>query len=327
MTKKTSLIITTINEPSVAVKAFSAIDGLALTVVGDKKTPQAWSCANTTYLPVDAQQQLGYAICRLLPYHHYARKNVGYLHAMKCGAEVIIDTDDDNVPKEGWGFPAFSGDYLQTPRDHGFVNVYSYFTDQHIWPRGFPLNLIRPGGAALPPLATGDIRIGVWQGLADGDPDVDAIYRLVLNKPCTFKEKEPLVLAEGTICPFNSQNTAFAREAFPLLYLPSFVTFRYTDILRGLVAQPIMWRCGLHLGFTQATVVQERNPHDYMQDFVSEIPCYLHADEVVEVVCGALRGDSSVADNLYLAYDALRRKGIVMEAEMELLSLWLKDLP
>ena len=72
----------------------------------------------------------------------------------------------------------------------------------------------------------------------------------------------------------------FRKEFFPLLYLPSFVTFRFTDILRGFVAQPILWKAGFNLGFTEATVFQERNAHNYVRDFESEIPMYLHTEKI-----------------------------------------------
>ena len=39
------------------------------------------------------------------------------------------------------------------------------------------------------------------------------------------------MLGSGTISPFNSQNTLFTRAVFPLLYLPTYVTFRFTDKL------------------------------------------------------------------------------------------------
>jgi hypothetical protein len=116
------------------------------------------------------------------------------------------------------------------------------------------------------------------------------------------------------------------KELFPLLYLPSHVTFRFTDILRGFVAQPLMWQAGYQLGFLPATVVQKRNPHDYMRDFVSEIPMYEHTERVIPVVSDAISASSGLPENLWRAYDALRREGIVPEKEMEPLEAWLKDL-
>ena len=168
---------------------------------------------------------------------------LGYLHAVAGGAEVIADPDDDNLPNADWSFPRFDGPSPSTDTDRGFVNVYRAYTDQHIWPRGFPLPRVLDDSATLAhaEASSREVRVGVWQGLADGDPDVDAIYRLTSNRPCVFEQRGPLVLDAGTLCPFNSQNTAYRRELFPLLYLPALVTFRFTDILRGLVAQPVMW--------------------------------------------------------------------------------------
>ena len=206
--------------------------------------------------------------------------------------------------------------------------MYKSFTTHHIWPRGYPLDLIRD---AAHDLQEADLRrqpstIGVWQALADGDPDVDAIYRLTDNTEVFFARRPPIVLPEGTLCPFNSQNTAVRRELFALLYLPAYVTFRYTDILRGLVAQPIMWAHGYRLGFTQATVRQVRNPHDYVKDFADEIPCYLHPHRVVALVQRAIDPALPLAENLRCAYAALAAEGLVPAQELELLDLWLADV-
>jgi hypothetical protein len=170
------------------------------------------------------------------------------------------------------------------------------------------------------------VQVGIWQGLTDGDPDVDAIYRLTSNAACHFGGKDPLVLNKGTVCPFNSQNTAFVKALFPLLYLPAFVNFRFTDILRGLVAQPIMWQTGHFLGFTKPSVVQKRNEHDFFVDFVSEVPCYLYAEKIVEIVEGAVRNKFSPMENLLVAYENLYRHGIVTKEEPDLVQAWIRDL-
>jgi hypothetical protein len=251
---------------------------------------------------------------------------MGYLHAIASGAEFIVDTDDDNIPKEDWAFPGFEGKFQTIPGDKGFINIYQLYTDAPIWPRGLPLNLITRKFDLESDLQTQQIKIGMWQGLADEDPDVDAIYRLTSDTPVYFKRREPVVLGKGTICPFNTQNTLVRKEFFPLMYLPTYVTFRFTDILRSLVAQPIMWLYDCHLGFVDATVVQKRNPHDYYKDFISEIPMYLHASKVVDITAGAISSSNSMHDNLYNAYEALLRNDIVEEKELTVLQAWLKDI-
>lgn len=320
------IIITSIFNPTEAVKMFAQMEGHRLIVVADKKTPTDWACDGVDFLSVQDQENMGFSMARVLPYNHYCRKMLGYLHAIKSSADIIIDTDDDNLPKPGWNFPAFKGKFHKLQGDLGFVNIYQMFTDAKIWPRGLPLRLITKDFELEKKVSTGETKIGVWQGLADEDPDVDAIYRLTSDTPCNFNDREPVVLAKGTLCPFNTQNTAVVKELFPLLYLPTFVTFRFTDILRGLVAQPIMWLYGYELGFTKATVIQKRNPHDYMKDFISEIPMYQHTESVIEAVSAAVTSSKSINDNLHAAYEALLQRNIVEKREMEVLEAWLKDI-
>ncbi len=170
------------------------------------------------------------------------------------------------------------------------------------------------------------VEVGVWQGLADEDPDVDAVYRLTNDVPCFFKKREPVVLSKGTVSPFNTQNTLIRKELFPLMYLPTYVTFRYTDILRGLIAQPIMWAKGFQLGFINATVIQKRNPHDYMKDFISEIPMYETCEKIIELVTSKISSYDSVENNLFNAYGLLLKKNIVERREIKTLEAWLKDI-
>ena len=205
------------------------------------------------------------------------------------------------------------------------VNIYQLFTDQFIWPRGLPLELIREKLRVTSALQ--NCKVGIWQGLADGDPDVDAIYRLVFGKSCIFNQRAPVVLTNGLLCPFNSQNTAIRRELFPLLYLPAHVSFRFTDILRGLVAQPIMWSHGYSLGFTSSTVLQDRNPHDYMKDFVSEIPMYMEASRIIDSVRGSISTSASLAENLISAYRSLVKAHILSDQEIRILEAWLLQIP
>lgn len=323
---KAHIVITSISAPTEAVRQFARLCDFRLTVVGDEKSPQDWHCENVNFIPLAQQHNLGFALPSRLPNNHYCRKMIGYLQAIRQEATVIIDTDDDNIPKPGWQFPAFEGGYEAVAGNQGFVNVYRLFTEQHIWPRGLPLDLIRAAAKWTAPLTHGHCRVGVWQGLADGEPDVDAIYRLTCDAPCYFNDREPVVLGKGTISPFNSQNTAIRKSLFPLLYLPTTVSFRFTDILRGLVAQPIMWAHGYQLGFTRATVIQKRNPHDYLQDFTSEIPMYRYGTEIVDIVTDAITAGVTIEHNLLQAYDALAQRGVVKQDELYALEAWLQDL-
>ena len=323
---KKTIVITSIFEPTLAIKKFAEIKGSKLIVIGDIKTPSDWNYKNVDYVSVNDQNNMNYTIIPLLPYNHYCRKMIGYLKAIENGAKFIVDTDDDNIPKDGWAFPNFEEENDTITGISGYINIYQLFTEQKIWPRGLPLKMISKNFDLSSFITKKKLTVGIWQGLADEDPDVDAIYRLTNDEACYFFDREPVVLTAGVISPFNTQNTMIRKELFCLLYLPTYVTFRFTDILRGLVAQPIMWLHGYHLGFTQATVLQKRNPHDYMKDFLSEIPMYEHGESVIEIVSNSISSSDTIESNLLKAYNALFKNNIVCEKELITLEAWIYDL-
>ncbi len=321
MSKK-FIVITSIFPPTTAIRKFSNFKDWKIIVVGDKKSPDVWDFPNVEYLSVASQSRMNSAFVNTIPWNSYTRKNIGYFYAISQGADLIYDTDDDNIPLSNWiSDPAFSigGETITQPP---FVNIYKFFTDEHVWPRGLPLQHILNNNLAIESTMQ-SANIGVWQFLADEDPDVDAIYRLTNNTPIYFKKRQPVILDAGVCCPFNSQNTYFSKAAFPLLYLPSTVTFRFTDILRGLVAQPILWAARLRLAFGEATVIQKRNPHNYLNDFESEIPCYLLSETVTSIAIKNVSSDMTISENLLSVYYALLAENIVKQDEIEILKLWL----
>jgi hypothetical protein len=323
---KKFIVITTVFEPTDGVNLFSKLTDYELVVIGDVKTPSDWSVDNVIYLSIDDQKKHYPFFANAIPHNHYSRKMIGYLFAIKQGANIIFDTDDDNIPKKYWNFPKTDSIYDNIIGDEGFVNIYNLFTNQNIWPRGLPLNLINQRFDLTNKIRKKRSKVGVWQGLVDNEPDVDAIYRLTNNSKCTFSNREPVVLEKGTIAPFNSQNTLFCKDLFPLLYLPTQVSFRFTDILRGLIAQPIMWLYDYQLGFTDANVFQIRNPHNYINDFVSEIPMYIHTEKVIDLVNSCITSSESLKSNLINAYRCLANEKIVPVEELKTLEIWLKEV-
>jgi hypothetical protein len=320
------IVITSIFNPTEAILAFSELKNYKLVIVGDKKTPKHWSCKDVPYLSLQKQKEIGNHLNKLLPYNHYSRKMMGYLYAMLNGADMIIDSDDDIIPKKDWGFPELVGQFPFIFPDNGFVNIYQYYSEKNIWPRGLPLHCVAQKFDFSRNITDQSCKIGVWQALSDGDPDVDAIYRLTKNEDCNFIDKGQIVLGKNTISPYNSQNTLTRKELFPLLYLPASTSFRFTDILRSLVAQPIMWLYGYHLGFTAATTIQNRNTHNYFDDFIAEIPMYRYSAAISELVSAAISGKETIIDNLYNAYEALNQNKIVLSKELRVLEAWLKEL-
>jgi hypothetical protein len=317
------IIITTINPKSEGIARFERMDGWNIVVVGDKKSEPIASSSSLTFLSVNDQMKLGYDLVEICPYNHYTRKNIGYLYAMQHGAEVIYDTDDDNLPYDSWRLLDFvcSRKIVSALK---FVNMYKYYTEELIWPRGYPLDDIYKG-TTLDSEEIQPVEVGIWQGLADNDPDVDAVYRLAVNKKVRFADKLPVVLERGNYCPINSQNTFWSKKTFPYLYLPAATSFRFTDILRGYIAQRLLWEQNLRLGFTGATVYQERNEHELMRDFEDEVECYLHTKPIVSLL-GSLNLTSEPVTNLMTVYDSLVDNGLVSARELITLQAWIADL-
>ncbi len=318
------IVVTTINNPTSAINKISEIVAKGdwrCVVVGDKKTPAGWSAPGIDYLSYDEQILKFGRLAELLPANHYCRKNLGYIYAMRNGAEVILETDDDNIPYESFGYDISEEVQGEVVTGHKWANVYKHFTERLIWPRGNPLDTIHDAGTVS---GLQSCRAPLQQFLADGDPDVDAIYRLVFKEPLIFEQRSSIFLKEGTWCSFNSQNTLFQKEVFPLLYLPCHVSFRMTDIWRSFVAQLGLWSINSQLVFRSATVVQERNEHNLMRDFADEVDGYLHNDRIVDCLTSVLdahRG-KPLPEVVRAAWVSLRDIGILKDVELNIYDAW-----
>jgi hypothetical protein len=328
--KNTFLVITSIADDRHPILNHYAIESknyyVPFIVIGDTKSPSVFSLEGAIFYSIKEQEALNFKLVKLLPYKHYARKNLGYLLAISKGATVILETDDDNLPLDGFWHQRSRHILAHPLCDSGWVNVYRFFTNLNIWPRGFALEMLSAKLPLLNDLSLVDCPI--QQGLADDNPDVDAIYRLTMQLPFSFDQHTPVALGSGSICPFNSQNTTWFKDAFPLLYLPYYCSFRMTDIWRSFVAQRIAWTCGWSILFHSSSVRQERNEHNLMLDFKDEIPGYLN-NLLISTELNNLMLESGIDNipiNMKLCYQKLIEIGCVGPDEIDLLSAWLDDL-
>ena len=304
------------------------------------KTPKGWHCDGACYLnpqtySADAETHL--ASVGHAPSNHYARKNLGYLFAMAHGASLIYDTDDDNIPNAEWKMRDKTG-VFRSVQKRGWCNVYTYFIRcymPHIWPRGFPIDRVWEHTHKLPPKLSFE-RAGsspIQQGMVDGDPDVDALWRLLMPSKLGFGAAEAIPmsvgLGRGAWCPFNSQTTWWWPEAYPLLYLPVTAPVRMTDIWRSFVAQRCLWELGKKVVFhSPAEVVQVRNKHNLLHDLASEVGGYLHNSRIAEIL-GRLKlepGVDKIVFNLVDCYAALAREGIIDKDEVRSVLAWVDDV-
>jgi len=306
--------------------AQSALHHIPFIMMGDTKSPTSFHLPGCDYYSIERQQKIGFALAEKLPTKHYARKNLGYLVAIKNGANVIIETDDDNIPMEDFWEPRLVQQSAQIASGTDWVNIYKYFTDLPVWPRGFALERLSTPQPSLSSVS--DVYCPIQQGLADDNPDVDAIYRLTLPLPITFGRRGNVALGGKAVCPFNSQNTTWFKEAFALLYLPSYCSFRMTDIWRSFIAQRIAQTCGWSILFHSSTVRQVRNDHSLMSDFKDEIPGYLNNLKMVQTLqdLDLQDGAEHISVNLLTCYQSLVRMEWIGRPELELLDAWLKDL-
>ena len=112
-------------------------------VIGDKPSPLDFQLDGCDFYGLEAQRALDFSFAKLVPERHYSRKNIGYLQAIKNGTQLIVETDDDNYPREKFWNERISKHTIPTLTDRDWVNVYNYFSSGYIWPRGYPLEQIQ----------------------------------------------------------------------------------------------------------------------------------------------------------------------------------------
>jgi hypothetical protein len=324
-------VLTTIQPPTSSVVALAQSCcrmGMRVLAVGDRKSPAAEWPRPIDFVPLDAQKRMNSRLASLVPTDHYARKNLGYLEAFARGATVVFDTDDDNAPLDTWRLRPLRTEGRRISKK-GWVNVYRLFSNDFIWPRGFPIESLQDAQRdELKFDSVAEMSSPIQQGLVQGSPDVDAVWRLLYERDFAFDERPSVWLDSGSWCPFNSQSTWWFEKAFPLMYLPSFVNFRVTDIWRSFVAQRCLWQLGYGVVFHGPESVQDRNLHNNFRDFQDEIPGYLNNARIISILerLELYKGIDKAGENLYLCYEALISADIVPAQKIPLLEAWLADI-
>ncbi|GFO05681.1 conserved uncharacterized protein [Plakobranchus ocellatus] len=282
------IVITTLSAPTSDVKFLASLSGWKVVVVADVATPTDWNYPNCVFLDMEQQKKLNYFTTEFIPEKSYARKNIGYLYAIQHGAKIIYETDDDNRPL--FGLKRF--DYGSTFAGLEFAgrdlfNPYHHFGQSTLWPRGFPLSAIGQASDRLYRMYQNMKTPSIQQGVVNGDPDMDAIFRLTRKRvdrrlDVHFDSVAPAAaLPAGTFSPFNSQNTLFHEDAFWALLIPTATTMRVCDIWRGYWAQRLLWEIGGTLAFYPPNAYQQRNNHSYLLDAMDELALYTETETLI----------------------------------------------
>ncbi|XP_052771432.1 uncharacterized protein LOC128211070 [Mya arenaria] len=320
-------VLTTIFEPpSEAVRRFKYMRNWCVVIAGDAGLPNTYllpsSVPNQTivFLSKEDQNRIHSDFIDGLPWKSFGRKNVGFLYAIAHGAKIIWDCDDDNMLKfwlegaspddnlwietytniDGTLKPLTLVDVKEKYKNDiaNFFNPYPYLgaPNPSCWPRGYPLTLIRSSEGMdhltfknVSNVKSAAKHVGVLQALADHEPDVDALYRLIHGTPFYFKrpksendKKSAVLLSPGVYSPLNAQATLHFHSAFIAMYLPTTVHGRVSDIWRSYIAQAVLSLKDILVGFMPRPLVdQDRNVHSHLADLQSETPLYTRVEVFV----------------------------------------------
>lgn len=335
---KTVLVTTTIHVPQVLARYRELGPEVRFIVAGDRKTPHAEarafveSLGNACYLSDQDQVLLGYECSEIIGWNKIMRRNLALLEAIRLRPEIIISIDDDNLPIGSEYFNSFqralgssyAGVMATSPA--GWFNVGAL-----IWPtvfhRGFSYEQ-RSGTTQCQFRPVVGKRVGVAAGLWLGDPDIDAMDRIV-NQPVALHFSDLLhqgILVDHRVfSPFNSQNTGFLAELAPLMMVLVGVG-RYDDIWASYIAERVMRDLDCFVHYGQPYVWQERNPQNRWKNLKDEVfgmeftPQFCRDLEAMDL------GDGGVLDKLERLYRQLQGKSYVPPGVLELGAAWVRDV-
>ena len=172
----------------------------------------------------------------------------------------------------------------------------------------------------------------VVQCLVNGDPDIDAIFRLTRRYPLEridvkFDDKAPLFLYPSkTYTPYNCQNTFFRKEAFWSLVLPISMSGRATDIYRAYWAEALMALVGQKLAFAPASFYQLRSPHNLLKDFKEELINYLDIPKLTQIFKSWVCSRNIFSECILELTQKLVDAELYKQSDFNLIEAWLEDL-
>lgn len=277
------IVTTTIYPPSEAIHKFITFSDWNIIIVGDKKTPHdkyiklEQQNKNVQYLTPEYQENNYKELSDAIGWNKIPRRSIGFIEALKKGAEIIASVDDDNIPLDNWGETI----YIGKP-----TNVYYYESNEiafdpigvtnhnDLWHRGFPIQDLHQRNNKYKitrKTITPDVQADFW----NGDPDIDALCRLE-HKPMCFFDDKYFPLATNVFSPFNSQNTFFSRAALKrYLVIPGIG--RMDDIW----ASYYMESLGFKVVYNKATVFQDRNIQNLTKNLTMEFIGYEKTQELL----------------------------------------------
>ena len=267
---------TTINKPTKALKLFAKNKNCKLIVALDKKSKK-FDLKNSIVLSTKYQEKKWPKLSKLVGWNCIQRRNFAILEAFERGAEVIALIDDDNIPYSNW----FKNIYInrqikcnEIKTNKKIFDPVGYTNHPNLWHRGLPLELVnnRKYKADKKKLIKPDIQANFW----NGDPDIDAVCRMIFKPECSFK-KNLFPFFSKKISPFNSQNTLLARKVIKDYFL-----FPHIGRMDDIWASFYVTSKKYSVLYNEPTVYQQRNVHNLIKDFKDEYIGYVNSLKLVE---------------------------------------------
>jgi len=246
---------------------------------------------------LEPKDQERFAISETIGWKTPRRRPLAWLRAIELQPDVIISIDDDNIPPDDY-FDKWYRVLTEPVRD---VVVPSGVSAEPVWhnylrtsdapfeifPRGYPVpfrsgasTTIRPANQPIEPH-----EIGLWQAISLGDPDMDAMTRLVFPKRLPLRTiQEKNYCLRNIWSPYNMQSTAFSNVLFGLPILWPHAG-RFDDIFASFVWQKFLFNNGMYAHIGDPVNVQDRGVRDTLNaDFREEVEGYFCAHRVWETI-------------------------------------------
>jgi hypothetical protein len=287
---KKVIVTTSINPPTEAVKKFDAMPDWTLVVIGDLKTPKDYKLERGIYVAPAEQEKRDKELSDAIGWNCIQRRNFGLIWAHDLGADIVAVIDDDNIPYEDWGKNLLIGkeaevNFYQT--DLPAFDSIGATNEGWLWHRGYPLQLVpkREYRKISKKKMVVDVQADFW----DGDPDIDAVCRMIYAPECKFSpEKFPI--AANKVSPFNSQNT-FLKGSL----LSDYFLFPHVGRMDDIWASYYVQAKGAKVVFGKASVYQQRNVHNLVVDMKRE---YLGYENNLEIVTNIAQDPESILNYL-----------------------------
>lgn len=242
---------------------------------------------------LSAQEQERFAVSDIIGWKTPRRRPTAWLRALEMKPDYVLTIDDDNIPPDDYFEKWY--DIITSPKTA--IAVASGNEERELWhnylrtsdspipvyPRGFPFPFRGEDTTKIEKTAIpiAPENIGVFQAVSLYDPDIDAVSKLVYEKPLRISAVgEKNYCLQNVWSPYNTQSTMLTKHLFPLPIL-WVGAGRMDDIYASFAWQQLLFNNGLYAHIGDPINNQDRGVRDiFNADFTLEVHGYLEAHEV-----------------------------------------------